>query len=80
MKEIHVHPTAYIKPDFDKKIRVVLAAPGYIPRLRIKIAPEHLISTRGADLSDRTPNRINPTFRNSIDYATDPQIVNCGIS
>ena len=79
MEEVHVDSSTYIKPDFDKKVRVVLAPPGHIRRTGIKMTPHHLISAGGGVLSPQLPERINGAFLNRIDDATDPEIIDSGI-
>ena len=80
MKEVHIYSTAYIKPYLDKEIRVILTAPGDIRRTGIEVAPDHLIPSGGGVLPTQAPDRINGAFLYRIDHATDPQIVDCGIS
>ena len=55
MEEVHIDPAAHIKPDLDKEVRVVLAAPGHIIWAGIKMAPDDLISAGSGILAAQTP-------------------------
>jgi hypothetical protein len=80
MEKVYIHPAALIKPYLHKNIRVVLATPRHITGARIKVTPEHLISSGSRVLSAKMPDCINGTFLNNVDYAANPEIVDCGIA
>ena len=39
--EIHIDPPAHIKPDLDKKVRIILTAPSDIRRAIIEMSPHN---------------------------------------
>ena len=80
MKEIHIHPTAGIKPDLDEHLGVHPTAPTHIRGIGIEMTPDHLVSPGGLVPAPLTPQRLNGDDLHRIDHRPDPKTVDGGVS
>ena len=74
MEEVHIYPSAHIKPNLYKQIRVILTAPTDIRRTGIEMTPDHPVSTGGGSFSTLFPDRINNPLLFGMNDCPNPQI------